>query len=360
MRKSGAFPLARTNMPDFGLRYHTESDLYGATINPWNALLTPGGSSGGDAVAVATGMVPIGLGNDYGGSIRWPAQCCGVSGLRPGRGRIPFYTKSMSYGTIAPSLRMMAVQGPLARKIGDLRIALEIMSSSGSTDPCWIPSPPGNNLTKSFRVAAIFNPGGFGVDASVSDGVKKAASILERNGGIIEEIDSSSLNESAQFWIEMISADIRSLHLEAINKNASIQSKTFIEELLSLQNGKSLGDYVNYLARINGIAQSWQDFFQKYDAVIGPVCSRNPFKVGADIQGVASAKSLIESQALTVTVNLLGLPSVALPVAVTDNIPQSVQIIGPMFNETRCLDLAQMIENEVGIFTPVYPGKARI
>ncbi|MEP7107407.1 MAG: amidase family protein [Ferruginibacter sp.] len=192
IRKSGAIPLARTNMPDFGLRYHTDNDLFGATINPWNALLTPGGSSGGDAVAVATGMVPIGLGNDYGGSIRWPAQCCGVSGLRPSRGRIPFYTRSMSHGTIAPSLRMMAVQGVLARRITDLRTALEIMSASGYADPSWVPAPFDGKTNRPFRVAVITNPGGLGIDDSVIDGVKRAASILEKFGGIVEEIDSTS------------------------------------------------------------------------------------------------------------------------------------------------------------------------
>jgi amidase len=88
LRRAGAIPLARTNMPDFGLRFHTDNDLYGPTINPWNRALTPGGSSGGDAVAVATGMVPLGLGNDFGGSIRYPAQCCGVCGLRPSRGEL--------------------------------------------------------------------------------------------------------------------------------------------------------------------------------------------------------------------------------------------------------------------------------
>lgn len=355
MRKNGSIPLARTNMPDFGLRYHTDNDLYGATVNPWNALITPGGSSGGDAAAVATGMLPLGLGNDYGGSIRYPAQCCGVCGLRPSRGRIAFSTKSLSQGSIPESLRRFAVQGPIARRIQDLRIALKIMSVYDSRDPGWVPVPIESNFKKSFKVALITDPASVGVDDSVKDAVKKAGTILQKNGGIIEEIDSSSLRESGQLWINIIATDIQQLHLSAINKYASISVKKFTENLINLQTDTSLLNYVECLARVNGLAQAWDDYFQKYDVIIGPVSSRNPFKVGYDIESPDATKSLLESQVLTVSVNLLGLPSVALPVEIINGIPQAIQIIGPLFKETRCLDLAQIIENEVGIFTPINP-----
>ncbi len=355
MRKNGSIPLARTNMPDFGLRYHTDNDLFGATINPWNALITPGGSSGGDAAAVATGMIPIGLGNDYGGSIRYPAQCCGVCGLRPSRGRIAFSTKSLSQGSISESLRRFAVQGPIARRIQDLRTALIIMSAYDSRDPGWIPVPLESNFKKSFRVALITNPASVGVDDSVKDAVKKAGTILEKNGGIIEEIDSASLRESAQLWINVIATDIQQLHLSAINKYASISVRKFTDNLINLQTDASLLNYVESLARINGLAQAWNEYFQKYDVIIGPVSSRNPFKVGYDIESLDTTKSMLESQVLTVSVNLLGLPSVALPIEITNGIPQAIQIIGPLYKETRCLDLAQIIENEVGIFTPINP-----
>jgi amidase len=89
LKRAGAIPVARTNLPDFGLRWHTDSALHGATLNPWDPDRTPGGSSGGDAAAIATGMAPAGIGNDYGGSLRYPAQCCGIAALRPTPGRIP-------------------------------------------------------------------------------------------------------------------------------------------------------------------------------------------------------------------------------------------------------------------------------
>jgi amidase len=358
MRKNGSIALARTNMPDFGLRYHTDNDLFGATINPWNPILTPGGSSGGDAAAVATGMIPIGLGNDYGGSIRYPAQCCGVCGLRPSRGRIAFSTKSLSQGSISESLRRFAVQGPIARRIKDLRTALKIMSDYDPRDPGWVPAPLGNSDKKRFKVALITDPANMGADDSVKNAVRKAGLILQKNGCIIEEIDSTSLRESARLWIRIIATDIQQLHLSAINSYASSGVRKFTDNLINLQADTTLLNYVESLARINGIAQAWEEYFQKYDVILGPVSSRNPFRVGYDIESPESTRLMLESQVLTVSVNLLGLPSVAMPVAITDGIPQAIQIIGPLFRELRCLDLAQIIENEVGIFTPVDPKTA--
>lgn len=355
LRRAGAIPIARTNMPDFGLRFHTDNDLYGPTVNPWNRALTPGGSSGGDAAAVATGMVPLGLGNDFGGSIRYPAQCCGVCGLRPSRGRIASSTIATSQGSISQSLRSMAVQGPIARYVDDLRVALQIMSEFDPRDSSWVPAPLGGKLRRPFRIALISDPGGLGVDDSVRRGILNAASILERHGGIIEEIDSTALRESAHLWLSMIATDIRHLFLTDINELASDAARTFVAEMIRLSGEGGINDYIQSLARINGIAQSWGESFQTYDAILGPVSSRNPFPLGFDVAGSDSARSILDSQVLTVTVNLLGLPSVAVPVGLDQGLPQAVQIIGPMFQEMRILDLAELIEREVGVLTPVDP-----
>lgn len=355
LRHAGAIPIARANMPDFGLRFHTDNDLYGPTINPWNRSLTPGGSSGGDAVAVATGMVPLGLGNDFGGSIRYPAQCCGVCGLRPSRGRIASATRATSQGSISHSLISMAVQGPLARRVDDLRAALQIMSAFDPRDPHWVPAPLEGKQRRPFRIALIADPAGLGVDESVRRGVNKAASILEKHGGIIEEIDSSALQESAHLWLELVATDIRHLFLTGINELASEAARTFVSGMIRLSGEGSLDSYVHSLARINGIAQSWGESFQTYDAILGPVSSRNPFAVGFDLAGPDSARSVLETQVLTVTVNLLGLPAVTVPVGLSQGIPQAVQIIGPLFQEMRILDLAELIENEVGALTPIDP-----
>src|SRR5205823_3773465 len=126
LRQAGAIPIGRSNLPDFALRWHTDNGLHGATINPFDRSLTPGGSSGGEAVALATGMTPLGLGNDLGGSLRWPAQCCGICSLKPTFGRIP-HASDLEPADAPISIQLMAVQGPMARRVADLRLALRVM-----------------------------------------------------------------------------------------------------------------------------------------------------------------------------------------------------------------------------------------
>ncbi len=134
LRAAGALPLARTNSPDFALRWHTENALRGATRNPWETGRTAGGSSGGEAAALATGMTPLGVGSDLGGSLRWPSCCCGTATLRPTLGRIPMAT-SIEPANAPLSMQLMAVQGPMARHVRDLRLALQIMSRPSARDP---------------------------------------------------------------------------------------------------------------------------------------------------------------------------------------------------------------------------------
>jgi amidase len=134
LRAAGAIPIARTNMPDGGMRWHTASSLHGVTLNPWNPALTPGGSSGGEGAALATGMTPLGVGNDIGGSVRWPAQCCGVAALRPTLGRLAHHSSTIDI-ELPISYQMFLVQGPMARRARDLRLALSVMGGSDAPDP---------------------------------------------------------------------------------------------------------------------------------------------------------------------------------------------------------------------------------
>jgi amidase len=120
LKAAGAIPTGRTNCPNFILRWHCESELWGATVNPWDRSRTPGASSGGEAVALATGMSPLGLGNDGLGSLRWPAQCCGISVLKPTLGRIPHATTIEPFVDWAIGYQLTGVEGPRARRVADL------------------------------------------------------------------------------------------------------------------------------------------------------------------------------------------------------------------------------------------------
>lgn len=130
LRKAGAIVVGRTNMSAFAMRWHTDNDLHGPTMNPWNRCVTAGGSSGGAAAALAAGITALAHGNDYGGSIRYPAYCCGVVGLKPTLGRVPHFNASANEER-ALTAQLFSVQGPMARRVRDLRVALQAMSAGG-------------------------------------------------------------------------------------------------------------------------------------------------------------------------------------------------------------------------------------
>jgi amidase len=355
LRKAGAIPIARTNLPDFGLRWHTESDLHGATINPWDRGRTPGGSSGGDAAALAAGMTPLGNGNDYGGSLRWPAQCCGITSIKPSRGRVPG-ASALEPGDPPLTIQMFAVEGPMARRVQDVRLALTSMIGSDARDPWWTPAPfAGAGMAKPIRVAVAPNPGGGSVHADVAEGVRKAARALEQAGYAVEEIDPPAVEEAAMLWRSLVGADVRTALWPPIQGMVSPGAHEFMEEFLSRVPPIELEGYVQGFAARNGIARKWSQFFERHPLVLGPVSTEPPFRVGLDLEGPDASFGIFLSMRLVVAVNLLGLPAAAVPVGVANGLPQGVQIIGPMYREDLCLDAAESIENALGTLTPIDP-----
>src|SRR6266496_4216354 len=185
LRKAVAVILGRTNCPAFSYRWFTTNLIHGDTKNPRDASITPGGSSGGAGAAVATGIGHVAHGTDIAGSIRYPAYACGVHGLRPTVGRIAAFNSSLPERPIGPQIS--AVSGPLARTIGDLRIALAAMSGYDLRDPWWVPAPlEGPAMPK--RVAMCLNPDGLDPVPEVTAAVADAGKRLLRAGWIVEEI----------------------------------------------------------------------------------------------------------------------------------------------------------------------------
>ena len=140
LKNAGAIPLARTNLPELGLRITTDNPLRGRTLNPWDESRTAGGSSGGEACAIASGMSPLGLGNDIGGSVRNPAFCCGITSLKPTARRIP-QASSIPPTEMGLAGQLMAVEGPMARSVADVRLAYETTSGRHPRDPISVDAP---------------------------------------------------------------------------------------------------------------------------------------------------------------------------------------------------------------------------
>ena len=206
IRKSGAVIVGRTNTPAFSLRWFTKNNLHGQTLNPRDKSLTPGGSSGGASAAVASGICAIGHGTDIGGSIRYPAYACGLHGLRPTLGRIPAYNASGAERNIGGQL--MAVSGPIARSIADLRLALSVMAAEDPRDPWWVPAPmEGPVFAK--RVALCVAPEGMKVAPEVKAALMDAALRLEAAGWQVEDIPIPPMQEAADINAQLWMAEMR-------------------------------------------------------------------------------------------------------------------------------------------------------
>src|SRR5437879_1331606 len=214
-RKAGAIIIGRTNTPAFSWRWFTDNDLHGATLNPWNKGVTPGGSSGGAAAALACGIGALGHGNDIGGSIRYPAYACGLAGIRPSFGRVP------SFNPTAPeerplSAQIMSVQGPLARRVRDLRLGLAAMAAFDPRDPWWVPAPlEGPPVKRPIRVAFTCDPGGLGVAPAVAVAVRQAADWLAAAGYAVEEKEPPDFMAAVETWNALVGTEGRTAMLPA-------------------------------------------------------------------------------------------------------------------------------------------------
>jgi amidase len=354
MRRAGAIPLGRTNCSTITVRWHTESELWGATVNPWDRSRTPGASSGGEAAAVASGMSPLGLGNDGLGSLRWPAQCCGVAALKPTIGRIPHAT-SLEPSDAPLGLQLTSVQGPMARRVEDLRAAFEILAGPDWRDPWTVPAPlRGPSANRPIRVALVLDPAGHGISPQVQDGVRKAGSVFADAGYVVEEMEPPLIDDAARALLDMLyTPDMWELsdRMWPILPQATRQFLSAFTDVIGEPD--PLRSAEAFVARQH-VLRAWGEFLETRPLVVGPICTDPPFEVGSDL-GDGRVAETIRGMRLALAVNALGLPAVAVPVGIGDGLPQVVQVIGPRFREDLCLDAAAVLEERAGTLTPIDP-----
>ncbi len=347
MRNAGAIIVGRSNTPAFSLRWFTDNALHGRTLNPFNPAVTPGGSSGGAACAVATGMGAIGHGNDYGGSIRHPAWACGVVGLRTTAGRVPSYKASAPNRII--SNQMMSVQGPLTRTVADARLALQVMSQGSPFDPNWVPAPleyppaPGP-----LKVAVFKQHGAFDADPSVVAAIEQAALWLEQAGCTVEYVEPPHFEEGADMWRQMVMDDLRRGGLPAVNAmgDAGVQSALhgYLEGLPALDRDQTL----EMQARRFAISRDWAVFLDRYPVLLMPVCWQRQFVVDADNGAAEQVHGLLRAQAPLLGTAMMGLPGLAVPTGMVNGLPVGVQIVTWRFREDLALRAGELIEGSAG------------
>ncbi|NHO34439.1 amidase [Acetobacter fallax] len=350
LKAAGAVIIGRTNTPAFSLRWFTDNDLYGRTLNPWRDDVTPGGSSGGAAVAVATGMGAIAHGNDLGGSIRYPAYCCGVAGLRPTTGRIPMATPSQK-GERGITHQLMASQGALARSVDDLWLPLRAMMRPDPRDPGSVPAPL--DYAEPFRCGrrvALFR----GVNAGATDpsalaALDAAAAALIDAGYRVEEAVPPDFEAAARLWYSLASLDALSVGrgvLEDLGGKA-------IRRLLELAPASQGQDDLQAGLRQRFVmAREWSVFLNTYDILLLPVSFVPPFTVDRDLRSAGDATAVFEAQFPLLATALFGLPGLSVPTGLACGLPTGVQIVADRFREDLCLFAGATIEKAIG---PVWP-----
>jgi amidase len=354
MRRAGAIPVGRTNCSTITVRWHTESELWGSTVNPWDRTRTPGASSGGEAAALASGMSPLGLGSDGLGSLRWPAQCCGVAALKPTFGRIP-RASSLDPADGPIGLQLTSVEGPMARCVEDLRAAFEILAWPTWRDPWSVPAPlRGPAQATPIRVALVLDPAGRGTSNQVAEGVRRAGAALADAGYVIEESEPSDIETAARAVLDMLyTPDMWELSNRMLPMLPPATQRFLTAFMEVIGEPDPLRSANAFVVR-QRVLRAWGEFMETRPLIVGPICTELPFEVGTDLDEGRVAATIGEMR-LAIAVNALGLPAVAVPVGVADGLPQVVQVIGPRFREDLCLDAAAAIEERLGVLTPIDP-----
>ncbi len=348
LRNAGAIIIGRTNTPEFSLRYHTKNPLRGETGNPWDASLTPGGSSGGAASSVALGIGAIAHGNDLGGSLRYPAYCCGVATVRPTLGRVPAYNPT---GTEErpPAFQLMSVQGPIARSVGDVRLALEAMSVGDARDPWWVPVPlRGPAVEPPIRVAMSLQPGETAPDPLVRQAVERAGEILAEAGYAVEEVAPPSFEACRRLWAELCFTDSHILMGEDMRQHGSNEVNAVHDSYLQARPPLDQAGYMRALAGRTARLREWVAFLEQYPICLLPVSQWLPMKANQDVDMIDRMDELLSAQAPLGAINMLGLPAAVVPTDVRSTLPLGVQLVANRFREDLCLDAAQVIEDAVG------------
>ncbi len=343
IRREGAILIGRTTTPEFGWKGVTDSPLFGITRNPWNTQLTPGGSSGGASAAVTSGMGPIGLGTDGGGSIRIPASFCGLVGLKASFGRIPNYP-----ATPVDSLRHT---GPLTRTVADAALSLEVMAGPDERDPTSLPAGETNYLAEldrgidGLRIGYSPDLGYAQVDPEVATICETAALRLSEAGAIVETVDLNWQDPYA-CWNVFFYGGISAVHSQRPPAELDLLDPG-LHELVDKGSKLTAVDFVKATLARNAFWQQMRRIYDDYDLLITPTLAVPPFPVGQDNADPLSGQQprALCWTALTYPLNLTGQPACTVPCGRAEsNRPVGLQLVGRRFDDLTVLQTARVLE----------------
>jgi len=343
LKSAGAVLIGKSNVATMLGDFQTSNPLFGRTNNPWSLQRTPGGSSGGAAAALAAGLTPFELGTDLAGSIRWPAHCCGVFGLKPTEHRVSLHGVVPDPRGTPRSVRVMSCVGPLARSVEDLALVYSVIAGPDGQDTDVAPVPLGLDAAPlslaGLRVAFTADFPGLPIAADCRSAVVDLAGELDRAGAKVDEarwpaFDLDKALAGAGALIGMM--------IGAFENDGGERP------------GPSLADYFGALQQRDSVIAAWERFFEDCDVLLCPVAMTNAFahcEPGSPllVDGKPVDYHLVSAHACLF--NYSGHPALAMPYRLDDEaLPIGVQLVAPRWAEARLLAVAAAISQRIGGF----------
>jgi Asp-tRNA(Asn)/Glu-tRNA(Gln) amidotransferase A subunit family amidase len=352
LRKAGAILLGNTNTPELLMAWETDNLLYGRTNNPWDLSRTAGGSSGGEAAAIAAGCSAGGVGSDGGGSIRVPAHFSGICGLKPTPGRIP---ATGHFPTSVGPFALLGVVGPMARTVADLKVLFEVMQGPDDGDPsaapvsvCW----PSRDALKRLRVGYFEDDGRTPVTAETRAAVRSAAEALRRAGFVVEAFRPEGLEAARQLWWQLFGI-AGGMLLRPMTKGREADLSPMLKQFSSWvaaepsHTGQTLLEtwIMRDLVRMQVFSQ-----MREYPILLCPAASIPAFHHGERSWNIdGQTVQYLDAWSYTEWFNLLGTPAAVVPAGSSnDGLPIGVQIVARPWQEELVLAVAAELEAERG------------
>ncbi len=349
LKDAGSVIIGRSNTPEFSMRWCTSNPLHGVTKNPWDETITPGGSSGGSAAMVACGVGAIGHGNDLGGSLRYPAYCCGVASIKPSMGRIPAHNPN-AVAERPPITQTMSVQGPIAKTVADLRLGLNAMCARSSHDPLWNnASNSGRERDSKPRIGYSKNPFAVsGPHPAIDGAMDTAVQGLKDAGCELVEMPFTGADRAAQLWGELLFTETQSMMEAVIREHGSAGMNTLYDNYQDYYGALNLDALFKGMGERLILQRKASEMFDEVDLYLMPVSLIPPFENDLDFKKPAEVPGIVDAQKPLHLINILGVPAVAVPTGLDAGIPVGVQLAGPMHDDWFVLDVAERLEREIG------------
>jgi len=348
LRRAGALILGMTNTPELLMAWETDNAVYGRTNSPWDLERTPGGSSGGESAAIASGMSAGGIGSDGGGSIRVPAHFSGICGLKPTPGRIP------ATGHFPPSggpFALIGVVGPMARTVDDLKVLFEVTQGPDDGDTCAAPVPlrwPTPNELKQLKIGYFEDDGRTPVTREIRSAVRTAADALRHAGFQVESFRPEGLEQSRILWKRFF-VKMGGMLIAPMFAGREQDANPILKQFLEWSEAEpklSEHDVIDTWIQRDMLRANFLEQMRKYPILLCPPAAIPAFRHGERNWAVEGKKiEYLDAWSYTEWFNLLGNPAAVVPITHSERrLPVGVQIVGRPWEEEQVLSIAAMIE----------------